>query len=102
MTGRYFSLGADADETADRYIQHYYGPEFFDFARADTLTDAQQIAAELHRLAAADCHEVVLYPCSGDLKQVHLLARIIRDNGASCGERPVSRDPSHSTGRTKA
>jgi alkanesulfonate monooxygenase SsuD/methylene tetrahydromethanopterin reductase-like flavin-dependent oxidoreductase (luciferase family) len=102
VTGRYFSLGPEADETADQYIHHYYGAEFFGLARADTLTDAEQIHAELPRLSGADCDEVALYPCSGDLEQVHLLAQIIRDSGTNSGERHAFPDPSPSTERTNA
>lgn len=78
MTGRYFSLGPDADERADEYIHHYYGPDFFDPARADTLTKIEQLHAELRRLSAAGCTEVVLFPCSADLEQVSLLAQALR------------------------
>jgi hypothetical protein len=78
MTGRYFSLGAGADETADEYIQHYYGADFFDPARAETLTTIERIHAELRRLAEAGCDDVVLFPCSGDLEQVSLLAQALR------------------------
>ncbi len=76
-TGRYFSLGPRADETADQYIVHYYGADYFDAARADTLTSAERIRAELARLADAGCTDVVLFPCSGDLAQISLLARAI-------------------------
>ena len=78
-TGRYFSLGPDADRVADEYIVHYYGPEFLDAARADTLTDAAHIAAELQRLSEAGCDDVLLFPCLGDLEQISLLARVAHD-----------------------
>jgi len=78
-TGRYFSLGANAERVADEYILHYYGPEFLDAARADTLTDAAQVATELQRLAEAGCDDVLLFPCSGDLEQISLLARAVHD-----------------------
>jgi alkanesulfonate monooxygenase SsuD/methylene tetrahydromethanopterin reductase-like flavin-dependent oxidoreductase (luciferase family) len=78
MTGRYFSLGPDARDAADEYILHYYGPDFFDAARADTLTDAEQIDVELRRLAETGCADVLLLPCSGDLEQVSLLADALR------------------------
>jgi alkanesulfonate monooxygenase SsuD/methylene tetrahydromethanopterin reductase-like flavin-dependent oxidoreductase (luciferase family) len=78
MTGRYFSLGPDAEETADEYIRHYYGADFFDFARADTLTRADQIHAELRRLSDAGCDDLLLFPCSGDIEQVGLLAGALR------------------------
>jgi len=78
MTGRYFCLGAGADETADEYIHHYYGADFFDAARADTLTHAEQIREELRRLSKAGCDDVLLFPCSGDLKQIDLPAQALR------------------------
>jgi alkanesulfonate monooxygenase SsuD/methylene tetrahydromethanopterin reductase-like flavin-dependent oxidoreductase (luciferase family) len=77
MTGRYFSLGAEADETADEYIHHYYGADFFDPARADTLTTGERIQAELGRLSEAGCDDLLLFPCSGDLEQVSLLAEAV-------------------------
>jgi alkanesulfonate monooxygenase SsuD/methylene tetrahydromethanopterin reductase-like flavin-dependent oxidoreductase (luciferase family) len=73
ITGRYFALGADADA----YIHHYYGDEYFAAARADTLTSPKEVDAELARLEAAGCTDVVLYPCSGELEQVSLLAHVL-------------------------
>jgi alkanesulfonate monooxygenase SsuD/methylene tetrahydromethanopterin reductase-like flavin-dependent oxidoreductase (luciferase family) len=70
---------------------------YFDLARPDTLTDAEQIHAELHRLSDAHCDQVVLDPCSGDLEQVQLLAPIIRESGTNFGERRVFQDPSPAT-----
>lgn len=78
ITGRYFSLGPGAGERADEYVHHYYGADFFDLARADTLTDAKQIQAELRRLSEAGCDELLLFPCSGGLEQVALLAAALR------------------------
>jgi alkanesulfonate monooxygenase SsuD/methylene tetrahydromethanopterin reductase-like flavin-dependent oxidoreductase (luciferase family) len=83
MTGRYFSLGPGADVVADEYIHHYYGADYFEFARADTLTDADQIEAELRQLSDAGCDDVVLFPCSGNLEQVSLLAQALRASGRS-------------------
>jgi alkanesulfonate monooxygenase SsuD/methylene tetrahydromethanopterin reductase-like flavin-dependent oxidoreductase (luciferase family) len=74
LTGRYFCLGADADATADEYVRHYYGDQFFDAARADTLTTDDHLASEVLRVRDAGCDEVVLYPCSADLDQVDRLA----------------------------
>lgn len=74
LTGRYFCLGADADATADEYIRHYYGDQFFAPARADTLTSEEAVIGDLRRLRHAGCHDVVLYPCSGDLDQLDRLA----------------------------
>ncbi len=47
--------------------------------RADTLTSAGQILAELAQLSQAGCTEVVFYPCSGGLDQVELLGQILAD-----------------------
>ena len=77
VTGRYFSLGADADKVADAYIHHYYGADYFDYARADTLTDPERLRAELQRLAQAGCDDVVMFPCSGDLEQLASLAQAL-------------------------
>jgi len=98
VTGRYFSLGRGADEVADRYIRHYYGPEYCDLARADTLTDAGQIRAELLKLSAAGCSDVLLFPCAGGLDQVGLLAEAVRAAGLPSGapvfDGPRDRQPS--------
>lgn len=82
LTGRYFCLGADADAIADEYIRHYYGDQFFPAARTGTLTSEDHLARELQRLRDAGCHDVVLYPCSGQLDQVELLADALDSVGA--------------------
>jgi len=46
-------------------------------ARADTLTAAGQILAELAELSEIGCTEVVFYPCSGGLDQVELLGKVL-------------------------
>jgi alkanesulfonate monooxygenase SsuD/methylene tetrahydromethanopterin reductase-like flavin-dependent oxidoreductase (luciferase family) len=81
MTGRYFSLGADAGAIADEYLRHYYLDEYFPFARADTLTTAEDLRGELEALSAAGATDVVLYPCSADLEQIDLLAGALRASG---------------------
>jgi alkanesulfonate monooxygenase SsuD/methylene tetrahydromethanopterin reductase-like flavin-dependent oxidoreductase (luciferase family) len=80
-TGRYFGLGDHADAIADEYIRHYYGDEFFPAARADTLTTAERLGAELQALQAAGATDVVLYPTSGGLDQVGLLADALQKTG---------------------
>jgi alkanesulfonate monooxygenase SsuD/methylene tetrahydromethanopterin reductase-like flavin-dependent oxidoreductase (luciferase family) len=77
VTGRYFSLGPDADSVADAYIRHYYGDEYFAAARADTLTSPEQLAQELERLAGAGVTDLVLYPSSAERDQIHLLAEAV-------------------------
>jgi alkanesulfonate monooxygenase SsuD/methylene tetrahydromethanopterin reductase-like flavin-dependent oxidoreductase (luciferase family) len=80
-TGRYFSLGDDADSVADEYIRHYYGEEYFAPARADTLTTTEHLRVELGALQAAGTTDVVLYPASGGLEQVALLAEALQKAG---------------------
>jgi alkanesulfonate monooxygenase SsuD/methylene tetrahydromethanopterin reductase-like flavin-dependent oxidoreductase (luciferase family) len=80
-TGRYFSLGADADAVADESIRHYYGDEFFAAARADTLTSGAQLRTELEALRAAGATDLVLFPSSGGLEQVDLLAEALDEAG---------------------
>jgi alkanesulfonate monooxygenase SsuD/methylene tetrahydromethanopterin reductase-like flavin-dependent oxidoreductase (luciferase family) len=77
VTGRYFSLGPDADTVADHYIRHYYGDTFFAMARADTLTTAQQVRQELDRLADAGATDVLLYPSSTQPQQLHRLSAAV-------------------------
>jgi alkanesulfonate monooxygenase SsuD/methylene tetrahydromethanopterin reductase-like flavin-dependent oxidoreductase (luciferase family) len=79
VTGRYFSLGRDAQQTADAYLKHYYGADALEAAGADTLTGGARIREELQRLARAGCDDVVLFPCSGELEQISLLDRIVHD-----------------------
>jgi alkanesulfonate monooxygenase SsuD/methylene tetrahydromethanopterin reductase-like flavin-dependent oxidoreductase (luciferase family) len=74
VTGRYVCLGPDAERTADEYIHHYYGTDYFAAARADTFTDVVQLRAGLDELADAGCDDVVLFPCSGDLGEVARMA----------------------------
>jgi alkanesulfonate monooxygenase SsuD/methylene tetrahydromethanopterin reductase-like flavin-dependent oxidoreductase (luciferase family) len=80
-TGRYFGLGENADAIADEYIRHYYGDEFFHVARADTLTTAEHLRTELEALEAAGATDVILYPTSGRLEEVGLLAKALQDAG---------------------
>ena len=80
VTGRYFSLGRDAGDAgraADRYIGHYYGDEAVPVARADTLTSPGRIREEIDRLRAAGVTDLVLYPSTGDLDQLRLLAEVV-------------------------
>jgi len=76
-TGRYFSLGLNADVIADNYIRHYYGDAGFAVARADTLTRPDQIHHELDHLAKEGVTDLVLYPSSSDPDQVPLLVEAV-------------------------
>jgi hypothetical protein len=81
VTGRYFSLGEDADAVADDYVRHYYGDDYFAVARADTLTSTERLGAERAALERAGATDVLLYPASGGLEQVGLLAEALRQAG---------------------
>jgi alkanesulfonate monooxygenase SsuD/methylene tetrahydromethanopterin reductase-like flavin-dependent oxidoreductase (luciferase family) len=87
VTGRYFSLGEGADAVADEYIHHYYGDEYFAAARADTLTRPEQLRTELAALEAAGATDVLLYPASGELGQIELLAQALHEAGFSLARR---------------
>jgi alkanesulfonate monooxygenase SsuD/methylene tetrahydromethanopterin reductase-like flavin-dependent oxidoreductase (luciferase family) len=63
-----------AGEIADEYLLHYYGEQYFAPARADTLTTRDHLRTEIRRLSDAGCDDLLLFPCSGDLEQVALVA----------------------------
>jgi alkanesulfonate monooxygenase SsuD/methylene tetrahydromethanopterin reductase-like flavin-dependent oxidoreductase (luciferase family) len=71
---RYFCLGDGADRVADEYLTHYYGSEYAGYARADTLITEDDLRTEIQRLADAGCDDLLLFPCSGGLDQVRMLA----------------------------
>jgi alkanesulfonate monooxygenase SsuD/methylene tetrahydromethanopterin reductase-like flavin-dependent oxidoreductase (luciferase family) len=76
-TGRYVSLGPDADRIADEYIRHYYGEPGFAMARADTLTTPGQLKDEVAALQERGVTDLVLYPCSADPTQVDRIADVL-------------------------
>ena len=78
---RYFCLGSDADQTADDYLAHYYGQDYFAAARTDSVTSGAEIRTELDRLGQAGCDDVILFPCSHEVGQVELLATALDDLG---------------------
>jgi hypothetical protein len=77
ITARYFSLGPQADAVADAYLEHYYGPDYSHRPSVTRRTSAEGVRAELARLAGAGCTDVPLYPCSGDLDQIHRLSQAV-------------------------
>jgi alkanesulfonate monooxygenase SsuD/methylene tetrahydromethanopterin reductase-like flavin-dependent oxidoreductase (luciferase family) len=78
---RYFCLGMGADEVADEYLLHYYGQEYFAHARADTLTTPGRLREEIQRLCGVGCDDLLLFPCTGELDQVALLAETLDQQG---------------------
>jgi alkanesulfonate monooxygenase SsuD/methylene tetrahydromethanopterin reductase-like flavin-dependent oxidoreductase (luciferase family) len=75
---RYFSLGAEGGAIADEYLMHYYGADYFADARADTSTTPEELRAEVARVADAGADDLLLFPCSGDLEQLSMLADALR------------------------
>lgn len=78
---RYFCLGTKADAVADQYLLHYYGQEYFAHARADTLTTRGRLREEIQRLSSAECDDLLLFPCTGELDQGALLAEALDQQG---------------------
>jgi alkanesulfonate monooxygenase SsuD/methylene tetrahydromethanopterin reductase-like flavin-dependent oxidoreductase (luciferase family) len=74
----YFALGDDATaEAGARYLRDYYaftGP-FAERIAAGLLTTPQAIAGFLRGYAEAGCDEVILFPTTPDLDQLHRLAQ---------------------------
>jgi alkanesulfonate monooxygenase SsuD/methylene tetrahydromethanopterin reductase-like flavin-dependent oxidoreductase (luciferase family) len=83
VTGRYFSLGPDAEQAADGYIGHYYGDDAVPVARPDTLTSPGRIRDEIDRLRAAGVTDLVLYPSTGGLDQLRRLTEVVAPAGAA-------------------
>jgi alkanesulfonate monooxygenase SsuD/methylene tetrahydromethanopterin reductase-like flavin-dependent oxidoreductase (luciferase family) len=72
----YFSLGPQAAEHARRYLPDYYG--FMgvkpDVAEQMALIGPDAVRGAAGQFADAGCDELIMFPCSPDLDQVHLLA----------------------------
>jgi alkanesulfonate monooxygenase SsuD/methylene tetrahydromethanopterin reductase-like flavin-dependent oxidoreductase (luciferase family) len=76
MALAYFALGDRAREAADAYLLDYYGfaGQFAGRIAAGAATDAETVRGYVDGFAAADCDELVLFPCDPDPGQVDLLA----------------------------
>jgi alkanesulfonate monooxygenase SsuD/methylene tetrahydromethanopterin reductase-like flavin-dependent oxidoreductase (luciferase family) len=73
----YFSLGEDADATANAYLTDYYawlGEEVAGYIAGSAAKDAETVKGYLTAFEAAGCNELILCPCSSDPAQVDLLA----------------------------
>jgi hypothetical protein len=55
-------------------VAHYYGPDYLPHIRPDLLTGPDRLRLEIDRLTAAGADDLVLLPCSGDPRQIGLLA----------------------------
>jgi alkanesulfonate monooxygenase SsuD/methylene tetrahydromethanopterin reductase-like flavin-dependent oxidoreductase (luciferase family) len=85
LTGRYFCCGPDAKNLTSEYVAHYYGSresQFYQPVRADCLDSDERLRDELTVLSQAGVDDLVLYPSSSSLNQVHLLAEALQRVGA--------------------
>ncbi|GAA1068915.1 LLM class flavin-dependent oxidoreductase [Kitasatospora nipponensis] len=72
----YASLGPDSLQVAGSYLRGYYsfvGPKA-ERTASGVLADAVQLKDAVQAYAEAGCDELILLPCTADLKQVELLA----------------------------
>jgi alkanesulfonate monooxygenase SsuD/methylene tetrahydromethanopterin reductase-like flavin-dependent oxidoreductase (luciferase family) len=73
----YFSLGDDAEATANSYLTDYYawlGEEVAGYIAGSAAKDAETVKQYLAGFADAGCDELILCPSSSDPAQVDLLA----------------------------
>jgi alkanesulfonate monooxygenase SsuD/methylene tetrahydromethanopterin reductase-like flavin-dependent oxidoreductase (luciferase family) len=73
----YFSLGDDAEATANAYLTDYYawlGDEVAGYIAGSAAKDAETVKQYLAGFADAGCDELILCPSAGDPAQVDLLA----------------------------
>jgi alkanesulfonate monooxygenase SsuD/methylene tetrahydromethanopterin reductase-like flavin-dependent oxidoreductase (luciferase family) len=73
----YFSLGDDAEATANAYLTDYYawlGEEVAGYIVGSAAKDAETVERYLAAFEAAGCDELILCPSAGDPAQVDLLA----------------------------
>jgi hypothetical protein len=75
----YFSLGDDAEEAADRYLNDYYAwlGEIAGMIASAAATDATTVKQYVQAFSDAGCDELVLFSCDPDPAQVDLLAEAI-------------------------
>lgn len=73
----YFSLGAQARENADWYVNHYYGwlgEEIAGQIAASAAVSPEMAAQYVQAFEGRGCDELIFVPCSAGLEQVELLA----------------------------
>jgi len=76
----YFSLGADAEEQAQRSVGHYYTwlGDYADQIVASVATDEETVRQYVQAFNEVGCDELLLFPSSSDPEQVDLLAAAVR------------------------
>jgi alkanesulfonate monooxygenase SsuD/methylene tetrahydromethanopterin reductase-like flavin-dependent oxidoreductase (luciferase family) len=79
MAVAYFALGRDARDTADGYVNGYYGfaPPFARMVAAHAAVGEQAVADAVAAFGEAGCDELVFVPCSSDAGQIRLLSEVV-------------------------
>jgi alkanesulfonate monooxygenase SsuD/methylene tetrahydromethanopterin reductase-like flavin-dependent oxidoreductase (luciferase family) len=77
MALAYYSLGPDAEQSANAYLLDYYGwlgEELSGMIAGSAAKDADTIKGYIAAFEGAGCDELVLFPSSHDPRQVQMLA----------------------------
>jgi len=70
-----FVLGPDAEDVRERFLRYYYGEApFVDSMVVQTPTTVDGLRASLDAHRSVGCDEVLLLPCSSDMRQLELAA----------------------------
>nr|WP_225953391.1 LLM class flavin-dependent oxidoreductase [Kibdelosporangium phytohabitans] len=75
----FYALGDGAEQTAAAHLRRYYaflGPHAEVMARK-AVTGATQLSETVAAYREAGCDEMLLFPCSGDPRQLDLLAKAV-------------------------
>jgi alkanesulfonate monooxygenase SsuD/methylene tetrahydromethanopterin reductase-like flavin-dependent oxidoreductase (luciferase family) len=74
----YFALGPDAQSLASGYLHDYYGflGDYAEQVVAGALTSEDAVRQAIAEFTEAGCDELILYPCSPDVDQLHRLAEV--------------------------
>ena len=81
----YFALGDDAQQAAERYLRGYYGfaPPYAQAVVNAAAIGDRGVADAVNAFQQAGCDELLLVPCSADVRQVELLAGVLTANAAT-------------------
>jgi alkanesulfonate monooxygenase SsuD/methylene tetrahydromethanopterin reductase-like flavin-dependent oxidoreductase (luciferase family) len=74
----YVALGATRKEPAGAYLRHYYsyvGPKA-EMLAANVIADKDRLQATIDGYAAAGCDELLIFPCTDDVEQLALIAKV--------------------------
>jgi alkanesulfonate monooxygenase SsuD/methylene tetrahydromethanopterin reductase-like flavin-dependent oxidoreductase (luciferase family) len=83
MSLAYFSLGSDAEAKANGYLRDYYGflgEELSGMIAGGAAKDPDTVKQYVAAYEANGCDELIIFPCSSDVKQIELLTDAIGRN----------------------